>query len=82
MSDPHRTVRGANRRRDPQEEVGFSSWTIVGVFALAVIGLAFSTMTTSRERTTVVANRSMAPAISIPALFEDETTGQVAPSGR
>ena len=83
MSDPYRTVSGANRRRDPQEEVGFSSWTIVGVFALAVIGLAFSTMSASRsDRTPVVANRSIAPAISMPAPFEDETTGQAAPSAR
>jgi hypothetical protein len=85
MSDPYRTVSGAKRRRDPQEEVGFSSWTIVGVFALAVIGLAFHTMTAPRsDRTTVVSNRSMAPAVTIgmPALFEDETTGQAAPSAR
>ena len=83
MSDPYRTVGGANRRRDPQEEVGFSSWTIVAVFALAVIGLAFSTMSASRsDRTTVEANRSIAPAISKPALSEDETTGQAAPSAR
>ena len=85
MSDPYRTVSGANRRRDPQQEVGFSSWTIVGVFALAVIGLAFSTMSASRsDRTPVVANRPMAPAVAIgmPALVEDETTGQAAPSAR
>ena len=78
MSDPYRTVGGANRPRDPQAEVGFSSWVILGLFAAAVIGLAFSTLTAPEpNRTSVVATRSIpAPVLGAPALFEDETIGQ------
>jgi len=77
MSDPNHTVRGANRPRDPQDEIGFSSWMIVGVLTVAVIGLAFTTLTGPGPNPSVVANRSIpAPMVSAPTLFEDETTGQ------
>jgi hypothetical protein len=79
MPDPSNVDRSANRRRDPQYEVGLASWLIVGLFAVGVMGLAVSGITSPRsDRTAVAANRSAgAPAIAAPPLvIEDETTGQ------
>ena len=84
MSDPSQTDRSVTRVRDPQDEVGVASWIIVGVFALAVAGLAFSAITSPRpDQTTVVANRSgEAPVIGVRPLLDDETTGQAARPAR
>jgi hypothetical protein len=83
MSDPSQTDRSVARERDPQDEVSFASWIIVGVFALAVAGLAFSAITSPRPNQTVVANRSgEAPVTGVRPLLEDETTGQAARPAR
>jgi hypothetical protein len=78
MSEPSQSDRTVTRALYPQDEAGFASWVIVGLFAFAVIGLAFSSITSSRsDRTAIAASRTgEAPMIGGPALFEDETTGQ------
>jgi hypothetical protein len=84
MSALSEVGRSASRGRDPQDEVGLASWLIVGLFGLAVMGLTVSSLTSPRpDRTAIAANRSnVAPAIVVPPILDDETTGQAGQSAR
>jgi hypothetical protein len=74
----------ASLGRDLQDEAARASWLIVGLFALAVIGLAFSALTSPRaDRTAVAVNGSgAAPTFAVPPVLDDETMGQAGQPAR
>jgi len=84
MPHPFKVDLRASLGRDLQDETGLASWLIVGLFALAGMGLAFSSLTSPRsDRTVVAANGSgAAPVIAVPPVLDDETTGQAGPPAR
>jgi hypothetical protein len=84
MSHQSKVDLRASLGRDLQDETGLASWLIVGLFALAVMGLGFSALTSPRsDRTAVAANGSgAAPVIAAPPVLDDETTGQAGQSTR